>query len=192
MARVHSRDRKLQISEIEPRLAHPMTSPKRIAIIAKGEQAYALEAILAQGIALRTFKQPQFQFTQTNADFVVLAGTHSQLRAHVKSKSMLKDNMSLVFVDSGLRPKLILAAPNEKQLMKLTKAFASHHLSSGRTNSTALFELYANASLQKKPVLKNSRYNFLTLVALVFHRHGTHILASSILMWKTRLPVQVN
>ncbi|PHR59359.1 MAG: hypothetical protein COA43_09510, partial [Robiginitomaculum sp.] len=158
VARVHSRDRKLQISEIEPRLAHPMTSPKRVAIIAKGKQAYALEAILAQGIALRTFKQPQFQFTQTNADFVVLAGTHSQLRAHVNSKSMLKDNMSLVFVDSGLRPKLILAAPTEKQVMKLTKAFASHHLSNGRTNSTALFEFYANASLQKKSVLNDSRY----------------------------------
>ncbi|PHR94336.1 MAG: hypothetical protein COA69_01705 [Robiginitomaculum sp.] len=158
VAKARAKKRALYISEVEQRLAHPMTSPNRIAILAKGNNANALEAILAQALAQRTHTLPQFQFSEPASDFTVLAGTPSQLRALVKNKDLLGTKVPSIFVDTGLRPKLVLSAPTDAQVLELARAFATYHLPSSRRTSASLYELYSNTKLDQNPVLRAQNY----------------------------------
>ena len=153
VATTRAKSRNLNISEIEPRLLHAMTTPKRVAIIAKGANKFALEAILAQGIAQRTHALPSFQFNTNLADFTVLIGTNKQLRPLVNNKSLLNKTSPSLFVDAGLRPKLVLSAPNEAQLVELARAFASFHLPAQHRAGISIFDLYSAGRLTPRLTL---------------------------------------
>ena len=56
VARVRAKPRDMQIFEIEQRLGHPMTAPKRVALLVKGPNKLALEALAAQGVAQRSYR----------------------------------------------------------------------------------------------------------------------------------------
>ncbi len=158
VVKARAKGRKFHISDVEPRLTHPMTAPKRVALIAKGTQKFALEAILAQGIAQRTHDLPNFKFTPANADFTVLIGTNKQIRSLVKNKNHLDANRPSIFMDASIKPKLVLSAPNEAQVMELARAFSTFHLPVTHSADISIFDLYSGQKLQSKPTLSNDTY----------------------------------
>lgn len=158
IARTRSKPRNLNISEIEPRLSHPMTTPKRVAIIARGANKQALEAILAQGIAQRTHTLPSFQFTKNLSDFTIIVGTNKKIRPLVSNTSLLSTTSPSLFIDTGVRPKLVLSAPNDAQLMELARAFASFHLPVQHRENISIFDLYSSPKLSSGPILTAQQY----------------------------------
>ncbi|HFB55432.1 MAG TPA: hypothetical protein ENJ46_05855, partial [Hellea balneolensis] len=97
-ARARTKPHALRIADVKQQLAHSMTAPKRVAILARGKNKTAYEALIAQGIAQRVNTLPDFQLTQKRADLTLLVGTRDQLRNRVKEKLWLDTQGTLMFV----------------------------------------------------------------------------------------------
>ena len=160
VTRTRAKQRNMSIAEIEPLLAHAMTTPGHVAILAKGSQKFALEAILAQGVAQRTHALPDFQFDSTRSDFTIIIGTNNQIKAQVKNKNLLNATSPSLFVDSGIKPTLILSAPNEDQVMLLARAFAAYHLPSKNRPDASIFDLLAGHKLTPRAILSAKSHQF--------------------------------
>ncbi|NNC37800.1 MAG: hypothetical protein HKO02_10120 [Hyphomonadaceae bacterium] len=156
--KTRSKPRDLHIVELNQRLNHPMTAPKRVAIRAIGPQKTALEALIAQGIASRMDSIPSFQFTSGTADLEILVGEQSQISNQVADKKMLDMSMTRIFTDTGTRPKLVLTAQSETEIMDLARSFAAHELPTVRRRHATLNELYASPPFQPHAVIGKGNY----------------------------------
>jgi hypothetical protein len=143
-ARARTKPNALKISDVRQQLAHSMTAPKRVAILAKGANKAAYEALIAQGIAQRVNNIPNFQFTQKRADLTLIVGTRDQLRSRVKEKLWLDTQGTLIFVDTRRSTTLVLTANTDEQLLELTRAFARYELPASERPLVTLQELYAS------------------------------------------------
>lgn len=156
--KTRSKPRDLQIVEFKQRLIHPMTAPKRVAIRAFGPEKTALEALVAQGIASRMDSIPSFQFTSANADLEILIGEQDEISGKVSDQKMLETRMTRIFTDSGSRPKLVLTAQSNEDLLSLARSFAGHELPFARRRHVTLNELYASPAFELHAVIGKGKY----------------------------------
>lgn len=157
-AKSRSKPRILQISEIETRLSHPMTAPKRVAIRAVGDNKYGLEALAAQGIAGRMKTVPSFQFSPHNSDFELVLGTRDQIRSLVNDKDMLATEMTRLFVDTAGRPKLVLTGNTEAEVAALARNFATHRFPLARRSSVSAHEFLAAPKFNPRTIIEHGKY----------------------------------
>ncbi len=158
VARVRPKKRALQIVEIEQRLAHPMTAPKRVGIQAIGKNKLAYEALSAQAIAQRMDFVPEFKLGSGVTDMVVLVGTYADLAPWLNNKTLQHTKGPKVLIDTGPKPRLVLGGETEDQVLELVRAFASQHLPGLRRNDISLQDLYTSAKLTGRPIVGSGNY----------------------------------
>ncbi len=158
VATTRPKKRAMQIVEVEQRLAHAMAAPKRVRIIATGDNHTELEALVAQAIAERMKFVPDFKLASGPADMKLLIGTSADLNRHIKNKAMLHKNAPIAFMDSGLTPTLVLTAPDEAGVLRLARAFALYHLPSVRRNAISIGEFYTAPRLEPVKLVENGTY----------------------------------
>ncbi len=141
-ADVRSKGAGYQIAHIEPRLAHPMTAPRTVAIIAKGDDKAALEALAAQAIGLRVKDIPTFKLRDSHADLKIYVGTRAQLGRLIKSSEIIADENPVIGIQSvSRRPQIIITADNQADLKALVQSFAYAHLPRSRRARVSLSQM---------------------------------------------------
>ncbi len=141
-ADVRSKKAGYQIAHIEPRLAHPMTAPRSVAIIAKGSDKTGLEALTAQAIGLRVQDIPTFKLRDSAADLKIYVGTRSQLGRIIKDVDIAADKRPVIGVQTVARkPQLIITSDTQGELKALVQSFAHAHLPRSRRARVSLSEI---------------------------------------------------
>lgn len=141
-ADVKSKRSGYQIAHIEPRLAHPMTAPRTVAIIAKGDDITALEALTAQAIGLRVTNIPNFRLRDTAADLKIYVGTRAQLGKAIKNSEIAADDRPVIGVQSVRRkPQLVITADTQADVKALVQSFAYAHLPRSRRARVSLSDM---------------------------------------------------
>lgn len=141
-ANVQSKTAGYQISHLEQRLSHPMTAPKSVAIIAKGQDKTALEALAAQAIGLRVQDIPSFKLRESRADLKVYIGTRAQLGRLIKDPEIAADKRPVIGVQSvSRRPQIIITADTPADVKALVQSFAYAHLPRSRRTRVSLAEM---------------------------------------------------
>ena len=147
VATTRPKKREMQIIELERRLGHAMAAPKRVRIIARGTQSFALEALSAQGIAARMKFVPDFKLGSALADMTFIIGTPKDIAPLVKNKALLYKNAPIVFMDRRVVPTVVMTAPDEVGVLRLVRAFASYHLPPVRRSAISISEFYTSPRL---------------------------------------------
>ena len=158
VANVRAKKRNMQIMEIEQRLSHAMTAPKRVSIVAKGNNKLSYEALAAQAIAGRMDFVPEFKLNSGPSDMQVLIGSHNDIRPLLNNKSVLSTKGAKVFIDSGRLPKIVLSAETEEQVLELARAFATYQLPKARRTSISLHEFYSGTKLMPRTIVTTGNY----------------------------------
>lgn len=169
VSRARAKQRTVQIKDIKTLLANPMTSPKRVKISARGPHKIALEALVAQGVALRTSALPAFSLGKGPSDFEVVLATFDMLPQLLRSPvSIAPTSGPVVIADGVTRPRLILSAANDDALLELARAFASYELSGARRAKMFGLEFQNNKPLMRTLALEPATYNLNDLARLTF------------------------
>jgi len=159
VARARAKNRDMQVREIEPRLIHPMTAPKRVAIIAMGNHRPALEALAAQGIALRMEDVPQYQFKSAASDFQIIIGTHSQITPYINKSDWTPKDSAQIFITKGKQARLVLTAPTDIQVLELARVFSAYHLPNTSRRSVSKSEFYTYPKFAPRPIVSAQTYD---------------------------------
>ncbi len=157
IASARPKNRDMQIAEIKKMLASPISAPRRVSIVAKGKNKLAYQALIAQSVSARMKFVPDFKLSG-NADMKIIIGKNADISHLVNNKAMLNEKGAVVFVDSGIRPKLVLSAPREDQLLEIARAFLSYELPEFRRAAISLFDFYSSTPLKTNSVLDNGTY----------------------------------
>lgn len=158
VARARTKKRAMQISEIEQRLAHAMTAPKRVRITAKGSKKLAYQALAAQGIAQRMSFVPEFKLGSGPSDMQFLIGTHDDIRPLLNNKSILSTPGAKIVIDKSTKPKIVLTAETEEQVLELVRAFASYHMPKARRGHMFLHEFYSGTKFAPRAIVAAGKY----------------------------------
>ncbi|MCF6274719.1 MAG: cellulose biosynthesis cyclic di-GMP-binding regulatory protein BcsB [Robiginitomaculum sp.] len=158
VAKARAKNRQMNIAEIEQRLAHAMTAPKRVGITAIGSHKLAYEALAAQGIAQRMSFIPEFKLGSGLSDMQFIIGTHDDIRPLLNDKSILDTQGAKVLIDSGHKPQIVLTAETEEQVLELVRAFATYHLPKARRGSISMHELYSGALFAPQAIVSAGHY----------------------------------
>ena len=158
VAKARTKNRDMQIIEIEQRMAHAMTAPKRVSITAKGSNKLAYEALAAQGIAQRMSFVPEFKLNAGLSDMEFIIGTHDDIRPILSKKSILMASGARVLIDDRRKPTVVLTAETEAQVLELTRAFATYHLPTARRSSISLNEFYSGQKFAQGKILDAKVY----------------------------------
>ncbi len=158
VASVRPKKRAMQISEIEHRLAHPMTAPKRIGIIALGDNKLAYEALSAQALSQRMDFVPEFKLGAGVTDMVVLVGTYTDLKPWLNNKSLHATKGTKILIDTGKKPRLVLGGETEEQVLELVRAFAGYHLPGVQRSSVSLQDLLTSKKLSPHAIVDSGDY----------------------------------
>ncbi len=167
VAKARAKKRAMQISEIEQRLAHAMTAPKRVGITAKGANKLAFEALAAQAIAQRMNFVPEFKLgtNQRNvlSDMQFIIGTHDDIRPLLYDKSIVSAPGARISIDKtsggkATKPKIVLTAETEEQVLELVRAFATYHLPKAQRGHMFLHEFYSGTKLSPRAIMGTGKY----------------------------------
>jgi len=154
VAKARTKNRDMQIIEIEKRMAHAMTAPKRVGITARGNDKLAYAALAAQGIAQRMTFVPDFKLNSGLSDMEFIIGTHDDIRSLLSKKSILTASGARVMIDDRQKPTVVLTAKTEAKVLELMRAFATYHLPAARRNSVSLAEFYSAEKFAHGKILK--------------------------------------
>ncbi len=148
-----SRSANMSLREVEERLAQPALSPKRIGLIAFGPDATDMQALAAQGLALRTPDIPKFSVTDRGTDFNVLMVTRDRLFDYTDDPMILNSKGSRVFVPKGRPTQLIFTADTDADILETLKLFSVRHLPSARRPITSLGEIDMQSRLDSDRIV---------------------------------------
>jgi hypothetical protein len=128
---VEAKSRSVLLSEVNTMFSRPSAAPRRIALRAVGDDKLALEALMAQGVALRTDEVPRFTLGGAG-EIEVIAGTRLALAGIVTDESILESKGARVAVHEGRPVRLILTGDDEAQVREAVDAFATFELPDAR------------------------------------------------------------
>jgi len=149
----HSRSVNMSLREVEDRLAQPALSPKRVGLIAFGPDATDMQALAAQGMALRMPEIPKFSITDKGTDFNILMVTRDRLFDYTDDPMILNSKGPRVFVPKGRPTQLIFTANTDAEILETLKLFSVRHLPSARRPITSLGEIDMQSRLDSDRVL---------------------------------------
>ena len=145
--RVVSRPRRRAVflGEVEMMLRQPVRGARRVAVDVRGADALALEALVAQGLMLRTPDVPTL--VADGADLRVVAGTRGSLRGRVADGGLLEGSGPRVAVDEGRPLRLVITGDTEAEVRAAAEAWARHRLPDVRRRVTGPGEMALVAEL---------------------------------------------
>lgn len=180
VAKARAKRRPMTINDMAKRIQHPMTSPRRIALIATGVEKTSLEALGAMAMAQRTQNLPQFSLSAGPSDFNLIMGTYSEIRHKVRDKNKLKGHSAVLFIDKSTRPTLVISGPTTEKVVDLARSFAQKKLPRIKRSSLNIFDLQGTESLQPPVLLEQQPQSLTSLGAkqLVpsWHTSSTNIM----------------
>ena len=128
-------------SELTARLEQPALSPKRVGLIAEGPLATDMQALAAQGIALRTPSIPKFSVSNRNTDFTILMVTRDNLYKYTDDAMILDSKGARAFIPRGQSNRLIFTANSSEEILETLKVFSTHEFPKTRRPITSLEEI---------------------------------------------------
>lgn len=133
--------RHMNISEVSDYLAQPSLSPSTVGLIASGPNGADMQALAAQGIALRTPGVPNFSVTPRGNDFDVVMVKRNRLFDVTNDPMILNSEGPRIFVPRGRPTKLIFTADTDAEILKMLELFSTRRLPSARRPISSLGEL---------------------------------------------------
>ena len=138
--------RHMSLSEVSEHLSQPGLSPKKVGLIASGPDATDMQALAAQGIALRTPDIPAFSISSSGTDFNVIMVKRSQLSSVTDEPMILNSQGARIYTPRGRPSKLIFTADTDAEILQMLKIFTIRHFPNTTRPITSLGEI----DLQKR------------------------------------------
>ena len=120
--------RHMSLSEVSEYLAQPALTPKTVGLIARGAAGTDLQALAAQGIALRTPGVPNFSVTPRGNDFNVIMVKRDRLFDYTDDPMIVNSKGPRIFIPRGRPTKLIFTADTDRELVNMLQIFARRKL----------------------------------------------------------------
>jgi len=133
--------RNFDIREIDARLRNPMTAPKSVRILARGQNTSKLQVLAAQGVGLRMKELPEFKTRSGTGDFDIIVARRDQLSGWVTDKKILNGTGPTIFAHKGQAMRLVITGDTDTEVMETAKAFATYHLPDAHRPITSLGEM---------------------------------------------------
>jgi len=102
-----AKSRHMSLSEVTDYLEQPALSPKKVGLIARGPDGTDMQALAAQGIALRTPGVPKFSVTTQGTDFNLIMVKRNRLFDITDDPMILNSSGARIFVPRGRPTELI-------------------------------------------------------------------------------------
>ena len=115
--------RHMTLTEVSEYLAQPGLSPKKVGLIASGPAATDMQALAAQGMALRMPNIPDFSVSRRGNDFNVIMVKRSQLASVTDEPMILNSKGARIYVPRGRPTQLIFTADTDAELVQMLKVF---------------------------------------------------------------------
>ncbi|WP_026941429.1 cellulose biosynthesis cyclic di-GMP-binding regulatory protein BcsB [Hellea balneolensis] len=133
--------RNFDIREVDARLRNPMTAPKSVRILARGQDTSKLQLLAAQGIGLRMTELPEFKTNSGASSFDIILGRRDQLSGWVTDKKILNGSGPRLLIHEGYPMKVVITGDTNTEVMKTAKAFATYRLPNAHRETTSLGEM---------------------------------------------------
>jgi len=138
--------RSMSLSEVSNFLAQPALTPKKVGLIARGSVGTDLQALAAQGIALRTPDIPDFSVLPRGNDFNVIMVKRDRLFDYTDDPMIINSEGARIFIPRGRPSNLIFTADTDAQLLSMLQLFAMRNLPRTSRSISSLGEMnLANA-----------------------------------------------
>lgn len=150
--RSRAKRRALQFREIDAHLSNPGLAPRRVNLIATGNNAVQLQALAAQGIGLRMDTLPDFSTDRGNSDFEIIMARRSDLYQYIGDDKLIAGRGSAIIIPRGRPVKLIFTGDTEAEILAGVKSFAQRELPMARRSMTSLGEMRLQTPLKSNLV----------------------------------------
>lgn len=138
--------RHMTLTEVSDYLSQPGLSPKKVGLIASGPDATDMQALAAQGIALRTPDIPAFSVSSRGTDFNVIMVKRSRLASVTNEPMILNSKGARIYVPRGRPTELIFTADTDAEIVQMLKVFTIRKFPNTSRPITSLGEI----DLQKR------------------------------------------
>ena len=122
-----AKSRSVFLSEVRTLLSRPSLTPRRISLRGYGEDADTLEAIMAQGVSLRTPEVPRFTIG-TGGELHIMAGTRTALAGTISDSALLEGRGPRIAVHEGRPLRLVITGDTEAEVREAVDTFATYDL----------------------------------------------------------------
>lgn len=136
-----AKSRHMSLSEVTDYLEQPALSPKKVGLIARGPDGSDMQALAAQGIALRTPGVPKFSVTKHGTDFNLIMVKRNRLFDVTDDPMILNSSGARIFAPRGRPTELIFTADTDAEIVHMLKIFATRKLPNTRRAISSLGEL---------------------------------------------------
>ncbi|MEP4051001.1 MAG: cellulose biosynthesis cyclic di-GMP-binding regulatory protein BcsB [Litorimonas sp.] len=136
-----AKSRHMSLSEVTNYLEQPALSPKKVGLIARGPDGTDMQALAAQGIALRTPGVPKFSVTTKGTDFNLIMVKRNRLFDITDDPMILNSSGARIFVPRGRPTELIFTADTDAEILHMLEIFATRKLPNTRRAISSLGEL---------------------------------------------------
>ena len=128
------RESAILLDELRAWLARPTTQPIVAGIRTVGEDASAWEALIAQGLALRTHHVPRYALggDAVRGDVQVIAGTRQALTGMIDDPAVLGGKGARIAIHSGRPLRVIVTGDTEEQVREAADSFATYRIPNAR------------------------------------------------------------
>ena len=141
------KNRRLQLREVESRLSASAFAPRRVGLIATGDNATRLQALGAQAVGLRMQAIPDFTTTTAATDFTLVMVRADELSAYTREADILSGTGSRIALSRTHPDRLFLTGDTDAEVLQSVKAFARHYLPRSRRSDTTPGELGVQSPL---------------------------------------------
>ena len=145
--KARAKARNFDIREIDTRLKNPMTAPKSVRILARGQNTSALQALAAQGIGLRMSDIPEFKTSASYGELDIIMGRRDQLSGWVTDKDILLGTGPRIAAHKGRNMRLVITGDTDAEVLETAKSFATFSLPDAHRGITSLGEMNMQANL---------------------------------------------
>jgi hypothetical protein len=161
VVRTRAKSRSLYLRELAERLANPATTPKTVAIIARGANKTRFEMLAAQGIALQTPSIPTFRTRAGRSDMEIVIARRDELAPFVSDRTILSATGSKISLHKGRPMRLVITGDTDLQVTEAIKSFATHSLPPVRRrhSNTGELNFQRKFSSQRVELSKRTRFS---------------------------------
>ena len=133
--------RHMSLTEVSEYLSQPGLSPQKVGLIASGPEATDMQALAAQGVALRTPDIPAFSVNSRGNDFNVIMVKRSQLSSVTDEPMILNSKGARIYVPRGRPTELIFTADTDAEIVQMLKVFTIRRFPNTSRPITSLGEI---------------------------------------------------
>lgn len=160
VVRSRAKSRNLYLREFAARLANPATTPKTVAIVARGSDKARFEMLAAQGIALQTPSLPTFRTRAGSSDVEVIIARRDELSPFVSDREILSATGSKISLHKGRPMRLVITGDTDLQVTEAAKSFAAHSLPPVRRRHSSTGEVNFQRGFDDQHIELSKRTRF--------------------------------